>query len=139
MLKNNEKSIGNVNLVTTFLILMMVAFVVIMLSVNSKLDDFEGLQTEIKTKFLEDKKNDIKYKLYNLNVLIDSHGTKNIEKNKKFIKEFISKINKSKHNIITIKQLSTSMPYYENLVQKGEYYKNDQYFDEKMQKNIVSC
>ena len=138
MLKNNEKSIGNINLISTFLVLMLVAFVVIMLSVNSKLDDFEGLQTEIKTKFLEDKKNDIKYKLYNLNILIDSHGTKNIEKSKQFIKEFISKINKNKHNIITIKQLSKNMLYYEDLIQKGEHYKSDKYFDEEMQKDIVS-
>lgn len=138
MLKNNEKSIGNINLIGTFLILMMVAFVVIMLSVNSKLEDFEALQTEIKTKFLEDKKKDIKYKLYNLNTLIDSYGTKNIEKNKQFIKEFIGKINDNKHNNITIKRLSKNMPYYDDLIKKGEYYKNNQYFDEETQKDIVS-
>jgi len=138
MLKNNEKSIGNINLISTFLILMMVAFVVIMLSVNSKLEDFEGLQTEIKTKFLEDKKNDIKYKLYNLNILIDSHGKQNIEKNKQFIKEFINKINENKHNNITIKKLSQNMPYYDALINQGEYYKNDKYFDEKTKKNILS-
>ena len=40
MLRHNEKSIGNLNLIGTFLVLMFVAFVVIMLSVNSKLDDF---------------------------------------------------------------------------------------------------
>ena len=138
MLKNNEKSIGNINLISTFLVLLLVAFVVIMLSVNSKLDDFDGLQTEIKTKFLEDKKNDIKYKLYNLNILIDSYGIKDIEKNKQFIKEFISKINENKHNIITIKKLSKDIVYYDALVKQGEYYKGDKIFDEMTKKYVIS-
>ena len=138
MLKQNEKSIGNLNLIGTFLVLMFVAFVVILLSVNSKLDDFEGLQTEIKKKFLEDKKNDIKYKLYNINSLINNHESKNTKKNKQFIKEFISKINENKHNIVTIKKLSKNMPYYDDLIKQGEFYKSDKYFDEKTQKDIVT-
>ena len=137
MLRSNEKSIGNINLISTFLVLLLVAFVVIMLSVNSKLDDFEGLQTEIKQKFLDDKKNDIKYKLYNLDVLIESHGTKNIEKNKQFIKEFINKINENKHNAISIQKLSKDMSYYDDLIKHGEYYKNDKYFDEKTERDIA--
>jgi len=136
MLKNNEKSIGKLNLIGTFLVLILVSFVVIMLSVNSKMDDFSELQGEIKSKFLEDKKNDIKFKIYNINVLINSQDGVNVVKNKKFIKDFILKINKSKHHIITIQDLSKEMSYYDNLIQNGEFYKYDRYFDKTTQKEI---
>lgn len=136
MLKYNEKSIGNINLISTFLILMFVAFAVIMLSVNSKLEDFENLEREIKTKFLNDKKSDIKYKIHNINVLIDSQNFKDTSKNQKFIKEFISEINKSNYHTISIKTLTKNMPYFNILQEKGEYFKYDKYYDENTQKDI---
>jgi len=136
MLKNNEKSIGNMNLIGTFLVLMLVAFVVIMLSVNSKLDDFADLQLEVKTKFLNDKQDDIKYKIHNINVLISKQNSKNISESKKFVKEFVSEVNKTKHNVITITELSEDMPYYKELMNDGEYYKFEEFFDEETQKDI---
>lgn len=138
MLRHNEKSIGNLNLIGTFLVLMFVAFVVIMLSVNSKLDDFNSLQTEIKTKFLEDQKNDIKYKLYNINVLINKYDTKNTKQNKQFITEYINQINKSEHHVIKIEELTKSMPFYNDIVKNGEYTHIEKYLDQQTQEHIAT-
>jgi len=136
MLKQHDKSIGNKNLISTFFILIFIAFAVIILSVNSKLDDFEDLQIEIKMKFLEDKKNEVKNKIHNINVLIEEIDKKNIQKSKKFIKQFLEEINKNKHNIISIQKLSKDMIYYKELINKGVYYKHSKHFNEKNQKNI---
>ena len=131
MLKQNEKSIGNMNLIGTFLVLMFVAFIVIMLSVNSKIEDFEELQSEIKKKFIDDKKNDIKHKIHNINVLIENQSKNNLEKNQQFIKAFIAEINKSNYHVITIQPLTKNMPYYNQLLQKGEYYDKFIFIDKK--------
>ncbi|MDC0933834.1 HAMP domain-containing sensor histidine kinase [Arcobacteraceae bacterium] len=138
MLKNNEKSIGNVNLISTFLVLMLVAFVVIMLSVNSKLDDFSNLQTEVKSKFLEDKKSDIQHRIHNINVLIAKYDVNDKMYRQKFVKEFVEEINKNENHNLIIRDLSKDMPYYSNLITDGEYYKNDKTFDEKTQKEVLT-
>ena len=138
MLKYNEKKIGNLNLIGTFLVLMLIAFFVIMLSVNSKLDDFQKLQSSVKTKFLEDKKNVIKYKLSNINTLIDKYNLLNSKDSKIFIKDFVNQINKNDRNIIKINDLSKSMPYYEELVQNGQYLRIRTQKDENTQIDIVS-
>ena len=138
MLRHNEKSIGNLNLIGTFLVLMFVAFVVIMLSVNSKLDDFNSLQTEIKTKFIEEQKDDIKYKLYNINVLINKYDSKNTAQNKQFITDFISQINKSKHHVIKIQELTKNMPFYEDIVKNGEYTQTEKYLDKETNEYIMT-
>jgi signal transduction histidine kinase len=138
MLKNNEKSIGNINLISTFLVLMLLAFMVIMLSVNSKLDDFSHLQTEIKTKFLKDKTSDIKHRIHNIDVLIAKYNIKDKKHRQDFIKEFVLEINKNENHDLVIQDLSKNMPYYSNLIADGEYYKNDKTFDEKTQKEIFT-
>ena len=135
MLKRNENNIGNFNLIGTFIILVFIAFMVIMLSVNSKIDQFENLQKEIKLKFLLDKKEDIRFKLSNINLLIKNQT--NTDESKKFIKDFIEQINLSRHYIITIQKLSQDMPYYGDLINDGEYFKSAIHLD-KNNKNKIS-
>ncbi|MGB3751594.1 MAG: HAMP domain-containing sensor histidine kinase [Arcobacteraceae bacterium] len=136
MLKYNDKSIGNLNLISTFLILMFMAFIVIMLSVNYKLDDFVKLEAEIKKKFLEDKKNDIRYKINNINELINFQDKQDIVQNKKLIHDFIKRTNDKKYRIITVQELSTDMPYYDELIEHGEYYKHTSVMDKETEKKI---
>jgi len=136
MLKYNDKSIGNLNLISTFLILMFMAFIVIMLSVNYKLDDFVKLEAEIKAKFLEDKKNDIRYKINNINELIHFQDKKDIAQNKKLIHDFIKRTNDKKHRIIRVQELSKEMPYYDELIKNGEYYKHTSVVDADTEKKI---
>lgn len=136
MLKDSDKSIGNLNLISTFLILMFMAFIVIMLSVNYKLDDFVKLEAEIKAKFLEDKKNDIRYKINNINELINFQDKKDIVQNKNSIKKFIERTNDKKYRIITVEELSEKMPYYDELIKNGEYYNHTSVVDADSQKKI---
>jgi len=137
MLKSNEKNIGNINLISTFLVLMIVACVVIMLSVNSKLDDFSDLQTEIKAKFVEEKKNDIKHQIQNINLLITKYDVQDKELNQKFVQEFIAQINATEHSNILVQELSENMPYYSTLVQNGEFFKREEVFDDNTKKEIL--
>jgi len=136
MLKQNENNIGNFNLIGTFIILVFVAFMVIMLSVNSKIDQFENLQKEIKKKFLADKKEDIRFKLNNVNILIQNKNQGNIQENQQFVKNLISQINQNKHYVIHIQNLSKEMPYYEILQKEGEYFQSDFHKDTKNQNGI---
>jgi len=136
MLKDSDKSIGNLNLISTFLILMFMAFIVIMLSVNYKLDDFVKLEAEIKAKFLEDKKNDIRYKINNINELIHFQDKKDIAQNKKLINDFIKRTNDEKHRIITVQELSKDMPYYDELINDGEYYNHTSFVDKETKEKI---
>ena len=141
MLKAKEKYIGNYNLIGTFLILVVFAFVVIMLSINSKIDNFKIIEKDIKNKFLEDKKNDIKFKINNINLLIENLNQSNyndIQHNKKFIKNFITSINQHKNNPIMIHKINKELPYYNELMENGEYYKYNHNFDENEQKNVFT-
>lgn len=115
---------------------MFMAFIVIMLSVNYKLDDFVKLEAEIKAKFLEDKKNDIRYKINNINELINFQDKKDIIQNKKLIKDFITRTNDKKYRIITVKELSEKMPYYGELIKNGEYYNYTSVVDIETKKKI---
>ncbi|MGB5866878.1 MAG: HAMP domain-containing sensor histidine kinase [Arcobacteraceae bacterium] len=137
----DEKKIGNYNLIGTFLILIVFTFVVIMLSVSSRVDDFDSIEKDVKSKFLNDKKQDIKFKINNINTLIESLNqtdVTNLENNKKFMEKFIAKINTYKHNSISIVQFDEKFPYYEELEKDGEYYLYDKYFDEEKQKDIFT-
>lgn len=137
----DEKKIGNYNLIGTFLILIVFTFVVIMLSVSSRVDDFDNIEKDVKSKFLNDKKQDIKFKINNINTLIESLNqtdATSLENNQKFMKEFISKINQHKHNPITIVPFDENNPYFTELSKTGEYYLYDKYFDEKKQKDIFT-
>ena len=141
MLKAKEKYIGNYNLIGTFLILVVFAFVVIMLSINTKIDNFKIIEKDIKNKFLEDKKNDIKFKINNINLLIENLNQSNyndIQHNKKFIKNFITSINQHKNNPIMIHKINKELPYYNELMENGEYYKYNHNFDENEQKNVFN-
>ena len=63
MLKLNEKNIGQFNLLSTLFILLFFAVAVIILSVTSKKEDFNILKQEIKSKFIEEKKQEIKLRV----------------------------------------------------------------------------
>jgi len=139
MLKIHDKNIGKYNLVGTFLVLIIFVFVVIMLSVNSSIDDFKTIEKDIKHKFLEDKKNEVKYKIENINILIKNlsevSSNNNVD-NKIFMKNFIDKINKNTDEIITVHQLDKSMKYYKELIEYGDYYDYSKYIDEETNDNL---
>ena len=115
MIKLNEKNIGQFNLLSTLLILLFFAVAVIMLSVNSKKEDFNILKQEIKNKFIQEKKQEIKLKVESTNQLILIKAKQTEEVLKKTIKErvdnvykiaakiyFENKENKTKNEIINI-------------------------------------
>jgi len=73
LFKLNEKNIGQFNLIATLLILVIFAASISFISYKSKLDDFNILKEEIKTKFIQDKKDEIKEKVERTNQLIKEH------------------------------------------------------------------
>ncbi len=94
MLKLNEKNIGQFNLLSTLLILLFFAAAVIMLSVNSKKKDFNILKQEIKSKFIQEKKQEIKLKVESTNQLILIKAKQTEEVLKKTIKERVDNIHR---------------------------------------------
>ena len=95
MLKLNEKNIGQFNLLSTLFILLFFAVAVILLSVTSKKEDFNILKQEIKSKFIEEKKQEIKLRVDNTNQLI-------IEKSKQTLDILKSTIKKRVNNTYRI-------------------------------------
>jgi len=79
MLKLNEKNIGQFNLLSTTLILILFAFTITYLSFTSKKEDFNILKEEIKSKFIEEKKKEIKFKVDNTNNLIKENAKQSIQ------------------------------------------------------------
>ena len=85
MFKLNEKNIGQFNLISTLLILVIFAVSISFMSYKSKISDFEILKTEIKNKFIEDKKQEIKSRVESTNQLIKEH----VKESYKVLKETI--------------------------------------------------
>lgn len=129
MLKLNEKNIGNFNLISTFVILIIFAFAIVLLSTRSNVKDFKQIEKDIKAKFLEDKKNEVKFKISNLNLLIANLETTNTKEKQKFIQNFIAQINKHRTYPIILKSLKGDEPYYKKLLVKGELFLYDKNFD----------
>jgi signal transduction histidine kinase len=134
MFKINEKNIGNFNLIGAFVILIVFAFTIVLLSTNSNEDSFKKVEKDIKDKFLEDKKADIRFKINNINIFIqklEESSPQNLKKREGFIKSFIDEINENRPNPITIKPLQKDAPYYKELIVKGELFIYDKNFDNK--------
>jgi len=138
MLKINEKNLGNFNLIGTFIILIIFAFTVVLLSTNSNIDDFTKVETDIKKKFLEDKKEDIKFKINNINILIqnlEDLSNRTLEQKQQFIQGFIDQINEKRKYPIVITPLEKDVSYYKELIAKGEIFIYDKSFDTKESKD----
>ncbi len=115
MIKLNENNIGKFNLLSTFAILIIFAITVSIISIYSRIDDFEVLKTKVKNEFIKKKKEDIKYKVLNINNLILNQQEILINNLKETVKERVNnayeityklynkhKNNKTKEEIIDI-------------------------------------
>ena len=136
MSKVKEKRIGNINVISISLVLIVFVFVVIMLSISTKMDDFDFIEKDIKHKFSEDKKKEIKYTIDSVNTLIEQINKNDIQKSKELVKDYIEQINKNTNNIIKISEFTNNNSENEELNLKGKYFKYDKYFDEELQKYI---
>jgi len=139
MFKINGKNIRKFNLIGTFVILIVFAFSVVLLSTNSNIEDFTYVENDIKSKFLEDKKNDVRFKINNLNILIknlEKTNLSNSQKTKKFIQKFVNEINEQRNNPITITPFTKDFTYYDELNTKGEVFIYDKNFDKEKNKKI---
>ena len=94
MLKLNEKNIGQFNLISTSLILILFAITIIYLSVTSKKEDFNILKQEVKNKFIQEKKQEIKFKVDNTNQLITIKSKRALLVLQKTIKERVDNVHK---------------------------------------------
>ena len=94
MLKLNEKNIGQFNLLSTLFILLFFAVAVILLSVTSKKEDFNILKQEVKNKFIQEKKQEIKFKVDNTNQLITIKSNRTLLVLENTIKERVNNVHK---------------------------------------------
>jgi len=139
MFKINGRNIRKFNLIGTFVILIVFAFSVVLLSTNSNIEEFTYVENDIKNKFLEDKKNDIKFKINNLNILIknlEKINPQNIEKRKELVLKFVEQSNEQRDNPITIEPLEKDFEYYEELISKNEIFIYDKIFDQAKNKDV---
>ncbi len=90
MIKLNENNIGKFNLISTFTILIIFATTISILSIYSRISDFKLLQTEVKNEFIKKKKEDIKYRVLNINRLIINQNEKVLLNLKSTIKERVN-------------------------------------------------
>jgi len=97
--KLNEKNIGQFNLISTLLILVIFASTFIYLSIESKKDNFYILKNEIKNRFIEDKKQEIKFKVEHTNQLINENAKESIKILKETIKDRVSNAYKIAYKI----------------------------------------
>lgn len=137
MLKLTGKNIGNFNIISIFVVLMIFAFTVVLLSTRSNVKDFTQIEKDIKAKFLEEKKRDVKFKISNLNLLIANLETTNAKDKQKFIQDFVAQINKHREYPIVITPLSQDLPYYKKLLVKGELFLYDKKFDEEVNEQFL--
>ncbi len=141
MFKINERNVKKFNIIGTFVILIIFAFSVVLLSTSSNIEDFAYIENDIKNKFLEEKKNDIRFEIKNLNILIEYTNKLNPndrEKNKKSLLEVVKEMNKNKNNIITITPLEKNSQYFEELQKKQEIFIYKKNFDKKENKELVT-
>jgi two-component system, NtrC family, sensor kinase len=136
MSKVKEKRIRNINLISIFLVLIVFVFVVIMLSISRNIDDFQIIEKDIQHKLLEDKKNEIKYKIDSVNILIEQLNQNNIQKSQQIVKDYVKQLNKNKNHIIQISEFTKQSSYDNEFNVKSEYFKYDRYFDVKLQRDI---
>lgn len=123
MSKVKEKRIGNINLISIFLVLIVFTFIVIMLSISTNIDDFKIIEKDIKHKLLENKKNEIRYKVDSINSLIEQLNKNDIQNSKQLVKDYVKQINKN--NIITISEFTKENNDNQELQLKGKYFKYD--------------
>jgi len=139
MLKMDKTYIGKFNLIGTFVLLIVFAFSVVLLSTKSSVNDFIGVEKDIKNKFLENKKDDIRFNTENINALIKSLEEKNpqtTEENKKFILDFVKKMNQHNPNPISILPLEEDSIHSKELLEKGKIFIYNKNFDKEMNEDI---
>ena len=88
--KLNEQNIGKFNLISTSFILIIFTVIVININITSKKQDFDILKQEVKNKFIEEKKKEIKFKVDNANQLIIENAKQTTQVLKNTIKERVN-------------------------------------------------
>lgn len=87
MIKLNENNIGKFNLFSTLIVLLFFAIIFTIFSVYSRINNFETLKLNAKKVFIENRKQDIKHSVQNINRLIINQNEKSIQTLKKEIQE----------------------------------------------------
>ena len=97
--KLNENNIGKFNLISTFFVLIIFTAIIINLNISSKKSDFELLKQEIKNKFIDEKKQEIKFKADNANQLIIENAKETTKVLKNTIKDRVNNAYKIAYKI----------------------------------------
>ncbi len=87
MLHLNENNIGKLNLLSTFIILSIFAVIISIFSINSRINDFELLKTNVKNEFIQQNKIEIKNRVEQITNLIHNQDEKSIDYLKSTIKQ----------------------------------------------------
>ena len=87
MIQLNEKNIGKFNLLITFVILTIFAIIISIFSVNSRINDFELLKTNVKNEFIQQNKISIKNRVEQIISLIQNQDEQSIYYLKSTIKQ----------------------------------------------------